>query len=443
MFEYLFYVISLAYYLKSDKETTVVNKDALGYNVIMKIGINASFARKPYTGIGQVTLNFLQKLSNFQFPISLASPDPAKRGNFQNCEFILYLEEDFPKGFKLPKNSASLAGKFEKRIFLPLWKRDDLIRKIWWEKILLPKKVKKDKCDVFLSLYQSATILPKKIPHIMVVHDIIPKLFPSYLNNARKKKYQNLIENAIRKADKIVAVSSRTEKDLIKHLEINSKKISVSYIDVDPIYKESVSREKSAKILKKYNLSSGYIYNGGGLEARKNIEKLIRAYKVLMERNGNEKFSENFPKLVVSGKLLPKLAPLATDAEKLVKELNLTENVKLLDFIPQEDLPALYENASFFIYPSLYEGFGIPVLEAMNRGIPVIASKKSSLPEVGGDGVLYCDPESVSDMVMVMKNLMKKRNLRETLSKRGKERAKNFSWEKFTEKILNIMSEIK
>ncbi len=425
IFEYLFYIISLAYYLKSDKEITVVNKDALGYNVIMKIGINASFARKPYTGIGQTTLNFLQKLSNFQFPIS----------NFQNWEFILYLEEDLPKGFKLPKN-------FKKEIFLPLWKRDDLIRKIWWEKIILPKKVKKDKCDVFLSLYQSATILPKKIPHIMVVHDIIPKLFPSYLNNARKKKYQNLIENAIRKADKIVAVSSRTEKDLIKHLEINSKKISVSYIDVDPIYKENVAKEKSAKILKKYNLSSGYIYNGGGLEVRKNIEKLIRAYKVLMERNKNERFSENFPKLVVSGKLLPQLAPLATDAEKLVKELNLTENVKLLDFVPQEDLPALYENASFFIYPSLYEGFGIPVLEAMNKGIPVIASKKSSLPEVGGDGVLYCDPESVSDMVMVMKNLMKNRNLRETLSKRGRERAKNFSWEKFTEKTLNIINGI-
>ena len=127
---------------------------------------------------------------------------------------------------------------------MPPYKRDDLIRKIWWEKYLLPKKVEMDKCDVFLSLYQSATILQDNVSHIMVVHDIIPKIFPEYLNNWRKKIYQRLIEKAIKNVDKIIAVSHRTEKDLIQHLGIDAAKISVSHVDVDEIYKKEVSDEE-------------------------------------------------------------------------------------------------------------------------------------------------------------------------------------------------------
>lgn len=299
----------------------------------MKIGINASFARKPNTGIGQVTVNFLQKLIKSKFG----------SGKLKNLEFVLYLEEDID--FKLPKN-------FTKKVFLPVWRRDDLIRKIWWEKKLLPKKAKKDKCDVFVSLYQSTTVMPEEIKHIMVVHDIIPELFPEYLNNSRKKEYWNLAKEAIEKSDKIVAVSKRTEKDLIQHLGIDSKKISIGHIDTDKIYKKEISESKSEKVLKKYGLKKGYIYGGGGMEVRKNIEELIHSYKVLLESNKKTHLIKNFPQLVISGKLMPELAPLVTDVERIVKEMNLTKQVRLLDFVPQEDLPALYSNALVFVYPS-------------------------------------------------------------------------------------------
>lgn len=386
----------------------------------MRIGINASFLRKQNTGIGQVTVNFLKKLAELK-----AKSEKRKTRD----EFILYLEED--ADLDLPNNC-------QKRVFLPLWKRDDLIRKVWWEKYLLPKKVEKDKCDIFISLYQCPTII-KKIKHVMVVHDIIPKLFPEYLDNSRKKKYWNLTERAIAKADRIIAVSHRTEKDLIQHLGISPEKITVSYIDVDGIYKKKVSQEKTRKVLKKYKLKPGYVYNGGGLEVRKNAEGVIRAYKILLERNKKEKFLKEFPKLVISGKLLPQLAPLATDAEKLVKEMNLTRQVKLLDFVPQEDVPALYANCSFFIYPSFYEGFGMPVLEAMSQGKPVIVSKKSSLPEVGGDSILYCEPGDAEDIAMVMKNMLTNSELRKILSERAKNRAQRFSWKEFSEKMFHIM----
>jgi glycosyltransferase involved in cell wall biosynthesis len=347
-------------------------------------------------------------------------------------EFVIYLEEDLPKDIKLPEN-------FRKEIFLPFWKRDDLIRKIWWEKWLLPKKAKKDGCDIFISLYQSPAVMPKNIKHIMVVHDIIPELFPEYLNNCRKKKYWFLTKKAILEADKIIAVSSRTEKDLIQRLGIDSEKISVNYIDTDEIYKKDVSDDKSKKILKKYNLEPGYILGGGGLEVRKNIEGLIRAYSLLLESNKKTHFIKDLPQLVISGKLMPELKPLVADAEKLVKELNLTEQIKLLDFVPQGDLPAIYKNALVFGYPSLYEGFGLPVLEAMNQGIPVITSKNSSLPEVGGDSVLYCHPEDIQDIAMVMRNVILHKHLRDELRKRGKDRAQKFSWDGFVEKLFRII----
>ena len=388
------------------------------------VGINASFLRKPNTGIGQVSTNFFKKLAELKVQ--------SEKFKVKECEFILYLEEDLPKGLKLPKN-------FTKKIFLPLWKRDDLIRKIWWEKFLLPKCAKKDGCGVFISMYQCPTVFPKSIKHLMIVHDIIPELYPEYLNNSRKKCYWKKTKKGIKNASRIMAVSKRTEKDLIWHLGISPMKITQSYIDVDEIYKQDVASEKNAKILKKYKLKPGYILSGGGYEVRKNVEGVIRAYKELDSRlRGNDKHGE-LPKLVIYGKLLPQLAPLATDAEKLVKELNLTKKVKLLDLVPQKDMPALFKNASMFVYPSRYEGFGMPVLEAMSMGTPVITSKISSLPEVGGDSVLYCHHDDIHDIAMVMKNVLLNKDLRETLSARGKMRAENFSWDKFTEKILNIV----
>jgi glycosyltransferase involved in cell wall biosynthesis len=384
------------------------------------IGINASFLRKPHTGIGQVTLNFLRQL---------------KKLKCEEVFFVLYLEEDLPKNFKLPKN-------FEVRVFLPTWKRDDLIRKIWWEKCLLPKRAQKDGCDVFISTYQCPTIMPKSIRHLMIVHDIIPELFPEYLNNARKRCYWKLTKKGIESTNRIATVSKRTEKDLVQHFGISPMKITDNYIDVDEIYKKEASEEKNKKVLRKYKLKLGYILAGGGMEVRKNVEGVIRAYNLLSDQNKTGRFINEMPKLVIYGKLLPQLAPLATDAEKLVKELNLTKQVELLDLVSQGHMPALFGNASLFVYPSHYEGFGMPPLEAMNMGTPTIISKKSSLPEVGGDAVLYCNPDDISDIAMVMKNVLLNKDLRDTLSQRAKEKAKQFSWGRFTNKVLNIVKNL-
>ncbi|MEF3692425.1 MAG: glycosyltransferase family 1 protein [Candidatus Moraniibacteriota bacterium] len=374
----------------------------------MKIGINASFLRKPGNGIGQVTLNALKSLAGFDFKIF--------DKNLKNAEHILYLEEDCKEDF---------LARFERRVFLPFYKRDDLIRKVLWEKYLLPRKVSRDGCEEFISFYQCPTVFSQKIKHTMVVHDIIPELFPEYLDNRRKKLYWYLTKKAIKKADKIIAVSQNTRDDLIKHFGIEREKIEVRYIDVDEIYKREISPAESEKILQKYNLTPGYIYTGGGLEKRKNIQTLIIAYKELL------KSGESLPELVISGKLMPALAPLIIDVEKMVAEEGLGGKVKILDFVPQQELPAIYKNALFFAYPSLYEGFGMPVLEALNQGVPVLSSERSSLMEVAGLAALYFDPENIIEIKERIKRIIKDEGLQRELVKKGTEQVKRFSWEKF------------
>jgi glycosyltransferase involved in cell wall biosynthesis len=386
----------------------------------MHIGINASFVRKASTGIGQVSWHFLVELSRM-----------IEAGECASHTYVIYVEEELSKELRV-----KLSSKISVRVLASKWyHRDDLIRKVWWERWLVPQAVKQDGCDAFVSLYQSATILPKSVHHGMVVHDIIPKLFPEYLNNARKRWYQRLIERAIVRASILIAVSEHTKRDMVEHLGLSAERIIVERPAIDPLFALPQSEGEIARVLTKYGLQHGFLYAGGGLEKRKNIEGLLRAYALLVK----QKSSAELPMLVISGRLLPQLAPLVTDAEKLVGELDLLARVKLLGFVEQEDLPALYRSSVCFVFPSLYEGFGLPVLEAMTSGTPVITSKVSSLSEVGGEAVAYCDPHCIESIAGAIERVLGDVVLQASLRKRGLLRAKDFSWAKWTQAIQSAI----
>lgn len=389
---------------------------SLCYNERMKIGINASFLRKAETGIGQVTTHFLAELvrSEGNSPI------------FAKDEFFVYLEED---------TELALAPNFHKRVLKPLYRRDDLLKKFWWERFAMPKQAKEDGCEGFVNLYQNPAVFPDATRHVMVVHDIIPEMFPEYLNNSRKRLYWQLTKSGMRQADHILAVSMRTEKDLIQRMELSADKVSVAYIDVDPLFQKPVSEMILSQAMRTYGLRPGYIYYGGGLDTRKNVEGLLRAFKLLIEESKREaEWKPGF--LVISGTPMPGMAPLVTDVESVAKSLNLLPYVKILGRVPQRLLPALYRNASLFVFPSKYEGFGMPVVEAMRIGTPVAASKTGSLPEIGSDAILYFDPEKPRDMAQVIKRILTNTRLHRELSERGKTRADDFSWKRFVHKAL-------
>jgi len=368
----------------------------------MKIGINASFLRKLDTGIGQVSHGFVKEII---------------RSHSDENEYFLYLEKDIE--LKLPKN-------FHKRIFLPTWKRDDLIRKIWWEKLLLPKKVRGDKCDVFISLYQCPTNFAKNIKHKMLVHDLIPKIFPEYLDNWRKKLYFYLSNRAIRRTDEIFTISEWSKKDIHKYLEIPTEKIKVAHPSVGEEFFEKADDEKDNRVLEKYGVYGRYIFYVSGFDFRKNIPGLLKAYAKLLER-----YEINDVNLVLGGEDKSRFSPLFTDVRKEIKDLELEENVKLIGFVEQKDMPALYRQCELFVLSSFYEGFGLMALEAMACGAPTAVSKSSSLPEVGGDAVLYFNPHDTEEMARVMGKILRNNKLRLRLAEKGRERAKKFSWKSF------------
>ncbi len=394
----------------------------------MKIGIDASFLRRPGTGIGQVTANFLRKLAELQIADC----------RLQNGDRVfLYCEEEPILGFKLPEN-------FEVKVFLPKWwKRDDVPRRMLWERAL-SKRAREDGCDVFLSLFQSSTRFKNSkfkiqnstdVRHIMIVHDIIPRLFPEYLGTFTRKLHWKAVERGIRYVDRIVAVSETTKADLVSELGIPEGKIAVAYPDCDPPFRIGAVSDDISRVMKKYALEPGYIYHGGGLEIRKNAERLLRSYAEL------RKSRENVPLLVISGKVFPASNKLATDARGIVRELGLEESVVVLGFVPDEDLPALYHGASFFMYPSLYEGFGLPVLEAFACGTPVLAGRAGSVPELAGDAALLVDPESEGAIRNGMERLLDDAALRESLSEKGRIRARDFSWDAFAEKVIGSFND--
>ncbi len=380
----------------------------------MNIGINASFLRKPHTGIGQVTTHFLETL--------VAREQNEK--SMKNHKFFIYTEEE--SGRNWPKNCTE-------KSFVPWYTRDDLFRKILWEKIYLPRMAHKDGCDVLISLYQSATVISyTNMKHVMIVHDVIPHVFAEYLNNIRKKIYWHYVEKGIYASHKIVTVSAYTQHDLEHLLHVRPQKMTTSHIAVDRLFTQEISQKEMDRVMRKYHLTEGtYIYTGGGLEVRKGVDRILRAYKLLKTQHPET------PKLVVSGKLLPELVPLTIDVEKIVADLQLNDDVIVTGFVPQKDLPALYKGAKAFIYASLYEGFGLPVLESMTVGTPVITTRNTSLSEVCGGAVLYVE-ESDEDVCRKMHTLLSDETMMAEMRASGKKRAADFSWDTFVADVFDV-----
>ncbi len=388
--------------------------------IYMRIGIDASFLRKPATGIGQVVLNFLEELN------TLFSDEITNRQH----EIVLYVQEE-PVGVSLP---ASFAVK----IFLPrLWRRDDVLRQWLWEEQVSREAVR-DGCEVFVSLSQSATIFDDafSVRHIMLVHDIIPRIFPIYRQKFSQELHWRAIERGIRAADLIVAVSQSTRNDLIAYFEIDAQRIAVAHPGIAAVFEHVPLDGEVGRVLTKYGLKQGYLYHGGGLEIRKNTEGVLRAYAALYQEH--KKRLSSIPPLVISGTVHAKTNVLATDVASLIAELGLGERVKLLGRVPERDLPALYRGAKMFVYPSRYEGFGLPVLEAMSMKCPVIASSVASLPEVCGEAALLVDPEDFLAIAIAMDRLLTEKKLREILVQQGQQQARRFSYAQFTERIARL-----
>ena len=271
-------------------------------------------------------------------------------------------------------------------------------------------------------------ILPMRIPVVATLHDAIPLKSPEMANSRLRSLKNYILKSVAHFADQVVTVSEYSIAELEEYYKIPRERIEVVHNGVDEEWFENPDRVILENILKNRSLRRGYFLTVGTLQPRKNYDRLIDAYLSL-------------PKYIRDERQLVLIGRNGWLSSELVSRLRLLSDqgvIWLDNVISESELRYLYSGAGVFVFPSLYEGFGIPLLEAMARKIPCLASKNTSLPEVGGNAACYFDPYSVDEMADGMINLSNDLDLRDSLALRGYDRAKLFTWHHTAKKMMKI-----
>ncbi|MBW7960121.1 hypothetical protein B6D29_01380 [Microgenomates bacterium UTCPR1] len=358
----------------------------------MIVGVDGNEANVPKkVGVSVYTLNLLKYF---------------KKKSNKSLRFKIFLK-DSPKN--LPEEG-------------PYFRYEVVHGRFLWSQIFLPLRLyfKKD-IDIFFS---PAHYLPRfcPVPSVVTIHDLSYINYPKDFLKKDLFQLKNWTKYSVKQARKIIAVSKTTKKDVMKNYQVPDDKVVV-------VYNGGVSTSYTlTPSLKDNNVNNPYLLYVGTLQPRKNITTLILAF------NEIKKIFPEF-KLTIAGKK----GWLFNEIFKLIDELGLETDVYFTDYVTDNQLSYLYKNAFCFVLPSFYEGFGIPVLEAMSFDCPVIASFSSSLPEIGGDACLYFDPKNPLNLVEKIKTLIENNKLRSDLIKKGRARVRQFSWDKCGEETLKII----
>ena len=327
------------------------------------------------------------------------------------------------KGFKEIKFPAK---NYKIQVF-PIPQRLIILRWIIMQRPFLEKLV--TKCDLY---HLSEICIPpvKKAKTVAFIHDLTTILFPEHHKKSNVFLHSKRF-NRIHKVDAILTNSESTKKDIIKHLKIKPEKIFVTYLGADDRF-HPMNKSEVEPILHKYKLKKPYILFVGTLEPRKNVETLISAF-------GQLKRKHQIPHQLI---LVGQKGWLYKSIFKAIESSPYKSDIRYTDYVKDIDLPALMNGAEVFSYPSFYEGFGLPILEAMQCGVPVITSNISSMPEVGGKACLYINPDSVDELANCIFKVISDTDLQKNLSEKGIERAKHFSWKKCAEDTLKVYETI-
>ncbi len=267
----------------------------------------------------------------------------------------------------------------------------------------------------------------RRIRSVFTVHDVIPQLLPEFHLPLNRWYLTLMFPRFLRRADAVIAVSECTKRDTVRLYGVPEERIHVIYEGVDPRFRPARDHAVLQQVRGRYHLPQEYILYVGTIEPRKNLTRLLEAYHALRQ--------EGFPhKLVFVGAKGWLYQPVFDR----MRELGLEDDVILPGYITDEDLPAIYAGASLFVFPSLYEGFGLPPLEALACGVPAVVSDASSLPEVVGDAALKVPPEDTAALAHAMERVLSDAELAQRLAAAGPDRAGLFTWEKAAEETVAL-----
>ncbi|SHF56062.1 Glycosyltransferase involved in cell wall bisynthesis [Mariniphaga anaerophila] len=368
----------------------------------MKIGFDAKRAFLNSSGLGNYSRNTLNALHSF----------------FAENEYVLFTPEvksnlfDNYQRFKVVSPQSQLAKKM----------------KSLWRSLFLVPHLKKHEVDLFHGLSNE---LPKGIhtsgiPSVVTIHDLIFMRYPEFYKAIDCKIYFKKVKYACHAADRIIAISKQTKHDIETFFHIPSEKIELIYQPVAPAFFEE---KNTSEVLKKYHLPERFILAVGTLERRKNQQALLQAvYSAKIKTP-----------VVFVGK---QTSSYMTGISQIIKENEMDDQVKFLNNVPEPDLAALYQSALFSVYISVFEGFGLPVIESMASGCPVITSSVSVLPETAGDAALLCDPANIEEIAEKLLMLETNEQLRTTLKQKGIRRAEEFHPENYAKKLTSLYTKI-
>ena len=302
--------------------------------------------------------------------------------------------------------------------------------KSYWRSIGLEKDLKKNNIDIFHGLSHE---MPKKkknssIKYIVTVHDLIFLKFPENYKAIDRKIYEKKVKYAVEHADKIIAISQQTKKDLIELLNVPQEKIEVVYQACSSSFNHHTHYQYIESVRKKYNLPENFILNVGTVEKRKNVASLVEAVG---------KSSSQLPLVIVGSH-----TSYLKEVEEKIAKYELDYQVAFLQNVSFLDLPAIYQMSNLFVYPSVYEGFGIPILEALYSKTPVIAATGSCLEEAGGPSTIYVDPFDTDQMAFEIDRIITSVDDQLKMKEQGYLYAQNFTNKKQAEKLNQIYHQL-
>ncbi len=350
----------------------------------MKIGFDAKRAFYNRAGLGNYSRNTIQYLSKY-YPDNQYFLFSPKTKNSIN--FVQKLKNHNSNSIKI----VSPTGFFEKE-FSSLWRT-----------FLMNKDIKKHEIDIFHGLSNEIprNIDSSKTQSIVTIHDLIFLRFPELYKPIDRYIYNKKFKYACQRADKIIAISKQSKQDIVDFYKINPNKIDIVYQGCCPVYYKMVGEDKKLAVKKKYNLPAKFILNVGTIEKRKNIFSVIKAiYHGKID----------YP-LVIVGKKTDYLKEINIFIEKK----KISNKILFLHDVDFIHLPTIYQMSSLFIYPSIFEGFGIPIIEAINSKIPVITTNTSCLPEAGGEHSIYVEPYNIEQIADAIKRVLNNKDVAEKM----------------------------
>ncbi|PSK89056.1 glycosyltransferase family 4 protein [Taibaiella chishuiensis] len=372
---------------------------------MMKIGFDAKRAFLNYTGLGNYSRSVITSLHHY----------------FPEQEYFLYT----PKTVQNARTAGLQAGAnlHIRQPAIPI------LKSLWRSRLVVPR-LQQDGLDLYHGLSHELPLGLQKtgIRSVVTIHDLIFLRYPQYYKLADRKIYEAKFRHACNNADRIVAISEQTRNDICNYFGTPAGKIKVVYQSCDPAFTQTATAVQLQQVKAKYQLPETYLLSVGTIEARKNLLLVIRALALLQKPL----------KLVVIGKGTAYLDQVKTE----IARLQLTDRVLFLEQVPFADLPALYQLAHIFLYPSEFEGFGIPILEALYSGAPVIAATGSCLEEAGGPDSVYVHPQDEQGLATAIDNITNNSEQRGQMITAGKKYAALFTERRQAEQLMAIYREL-